>query len=79
MSNLAIGMTIATLGWEFLSLIFGGNMKKAIGLMFVIASASIFAMASVAPAAPEFGAPTVLGVLTMIGGGILVLRARLKK
>jgi len=54
-------------------------MNKAIGLMFVIVSASIFAMAGAPTPAPEFGAPTVLGVLSLIGGGILVLRARLKK
>ena len=56
-------------------------MKKAIGLMFVIASASSLAMAG-APlngVVPEIDAASAMGALALLGGGIAVLRARLKK
>ena len=53
-------------------------MKKAIGLMIVIACASQFAMA--APLrVPEIDPSSGLGALALLGGGILVLRAYLKK
>ncbi len=56
-------------------------MKKAIGLMFVIASASTFAMAdfSGGTLVPEIGGPAALVVLTLVSGGLLVYRARRKK
>jgi hypothetical protein len=53
-------------------------MKKAIGLMIVIACASQFAMA--APLrVPEIDPSSGLGALALLGGGILVLRAYFKK
>ncbi len=56
-------------------------MKKAIGLMFVIASVSIVAMAGVptVPPVPEINPASAVGALALLGGGIAVLRARLKK
>ena len=58
-------------------------MKKTIGLMFVIASASIFAMAVPGPPppmpTPEIGGPAALVVLTLVSGGLLIYRARRKK
>ena len=54
-------------------------MKKLLAVMFVIASASVSAMAGFAPSVPEINPTTALGALTLLGGSILVLRARLKK
>ena len=57
-------------------------MKKAIGLMFVIASAPIFAMAVPGPGTepvPEIGGPAALVLVTLVTGGLLVFRARRKK
>ena len=54
-------------------------MKTAIALMLVLATASGNALAAVAPSAPEINPASAVGALTLLGGSILVLRARLKK
>jgi len=80
-------MTIAaTSSVNFLEII-GGYMKKVMGLMFAIASASVVAMAgfeliddvTAATGVPEINPASAVGALTLLGGAILVLRARLKK
>ena len=58
--------------------ILGGKMKKAIGLLFVIAAASVSARAA-GVTVPEINPASAVGALTLLGGAILVLRARLKK
>ena len=54
-------------------------MKKFLALLFVIATASGSAMAGVATSVPEINPASAIGALTLLGGSILVLRARLKK
>ena len=54
-------------------------MKKLLAVLFVIATASVGAMASLPTSVPEINPTTALGALTLLGGSILVLRARLKK
>ena len=59
--------------------ILGGNMKKAIALMFVIASATVVAMAGTE--VPEIGIHpgAVPAALALLGGGLLVVRAYFKR
>lgn len=54
-------------------------MKKLLGLLFVIATAAVVAMAGDNGQVPEINATSAVGALTLLGGAILVLRARLKK
>ena len=57
-------------------------MKKLFALLFAIASSAGVAMAGVgfpAPGVPEINPATAIGALTLLGGSILVIRARLKK
>ena len=54
-------------------------MKKLLALLFVMATAAGNAMAAVAPTVPEINPASAVGALTLLGGSILVLRARLKK
>ena len=53
-------------------------MKRLLGVLFVIATATVSAMAQI-EAVPEINPASAAGALTLLGGAILVLRARLKK
>ena len=52
-------------------------MKRLLGVLFVIATATVVAMAG--KQVPEIAPASAVGALTLLGGAILVLRARLKK
>ncbi len=52
-------------------------MKRFLGVLFVIAAASVNAMAI--PQVPEIDPASAVAALTLLGGTILVIRARLKK
>jgi len=53
-------------------------MKKLLAALFVIATASVSAMAG-RVSVPEINPTSAIGALTLLGGSILVLRARLHK
>ena len=53
-------------------------MKKLVVLLFAIVGTSVVAMAG-GQRVPEINPATAVGALTLLGGAILVLRARLKK
>jgi hypothetical protein len=57
----------------------GGNVKKALGLMFVIASSTAAAMAVSTVGVPEINPAVIPTAVALLGGGILVARAYLKK
>jgi len=54
-------------------------MKKLLAVLFVIATASVSAMAGTITTVPEINPTSAIGALTLLGGSILVLRARLHK
>ena len=54
-------------------------MRKLLAALFVIATASVGAMAGAETVVPEINPTSAIGALTLLGGSILVLRARLKK
>ena len=53
-------------------------MKKAIGVLFVIAGTSVVAMAA-GVTVPEINPASAVSALALLGGAVLVIRARLKK
>ena len=53
-------------------------MKRLLGVLFVIAAASVSAMAA-GITVPEINPASAVSALTLLGGGILVIRARRKK
>ena len=55
-------------------------MKKLLAVLLAIAGMSGVALAGVNfPRVPEINPTSAIGALTLLGGSILVLRARLKK
>jgi hypothetical protein len=54
-------------------------MKRAIGLLFVIAGASFDAMANQTAVVPEINPAVIPAAVALLGGGILVARSYFKK
>ena len=54
-------------------------MKKVAGLLFVIATSTVAAMAIADVAVPEINPAVLPTALALLGGGIIVVRAYLKK
>ena len=54
-------------------------MKKAIGLILAIASSSVAAVAVTVSGVPEINPAVIPTAVALLGGGILVVRAYLKK
>ena len=54
-------------------------MKKILGLLFVIATSTVAAMAIIEPGVPEINPAVLPAAVALLGGGILVARAYLKK
>jgi hypothetical protein len=54
-------------------------MKKFIGVLVAIATTAGNAMAAFAPSVPEINPTAAIGALSLLGGSVLVVRARLKK
>lgn len=54
-------------------------MRKMFAVVLMIAGASIGAVAAVPVGVPEINPATAVSALTLLGGSILVLRARLKR
>lgn len=52
---------------------------KLIGLMMLLAGAAGSAMAGLTIAAPEIDTTSSIGALTLLSGGLVVLRSRRKK
>jgi hypothetical protein len=55
------------------------DMTKITGFVLLFIGTAGFALAGVAVAAPEIDPATGLGALTLLSGGLLVLRARRNK
>ena len=54
-------------------------MRKILVAMLMIAGASGVVMAGSTEVVPEINPTTAVGALTLLGGSVLVLRARLKR
>ena len=54
-------------------------MRKFLAVLFVMAGTSGVAMAGGITRVPEINPTTALGALTLLGGSVLVLRARMKR
>ena len=57
--------------------IMGGEMEKVLGLMFVLVGTATLSHA--APNVPEINPAALPTALALLGGGVLVVRAYLKK
>jgi hypothetical protein len=55
------------------------NVRKAVALMFVIAASLVDAMAVATVGVPEINPAVIPTAVALLGGGILVARAYLKK
>jgi hypothetical protein len=54
-------------------------MQTMLSLLFVMAAASQVALAQTAPSVPEINPATAVTALTLLGGGLLVLRSKFRK
>lgn len=54
-------------------------MRKLLAVLFVMAGASGVVMAGGTVPVPEINPAVAVGALTLLGGSVLVLRARLKR
>ena len=72
-------MTIATTSLVSFLEIIGENMKIFLGLLFVIATATVAGWAPPGVAVPEINPAVVPAALELLGGGLLVVRAYFKK
>lgn len=54
-------------------------MRGLLSLACLIVGTAGVAMAGTAPSVPEINPATALGALTLLGGSVLVIRARLKR
>ena len=54
-------------------------MNRPLAVLLVIAAASVSAMAGGLPVVPEINPASAVAALTLLGGGLLVLRSKLKK